>query len=476
MYMKLRLFIFLEDRMNKISVLCVNRLIDKLNNSKNIFETVQEISEWFSKSVNIIGELKSFDSVQRELINISHYIVEGKTLTKRGCNKLLKALTEMLTEMLPKIEIVLFVTPTVRLKFNKNIKVIIMENEEDCIDLAYEMREELKYLLCVNKDEVSKEFRNAVDIFIDLEELIKVANIIYPIDKFTYDRIYLISKLDKIEKEQSKILLTGDSYIKDGLFESKMPYLSSNVGINFQDLYYSLLSVKEAIIRSKELKTIIISCSYHFFFSNMSENPTAKELEVLSKVNYPIYKKLRGYRGKLLPIYNKTMDLPLYEAIVSFEEVRDIYYSALIKDLSQMNYYNKINIRTSYDFKEKTEEEKFEAGKIVANTYNLMFDLDKGLYNQKLLDKFLDNMEELDKKVILFVPPATKFYRNSVSMDMVNSYYQLLVPVVNFHKCCTFIDLFDSDKFSENDFINCDSLNESGANKLSEIISKYIEN
>jgi hypothetical protein len=84
-------------------------------------------------------------------------------------------------------------------------------------------------------------------------------------------------------------------------------------------------------------------------------------------------------------------------------------------------------------------------------------------------------MEELNKKVILFVPPATKFYRASISKDMVNSYNQLVLPVVEAHKCCTLINLFESDEFNENDFQDYDHLNINGANKLSEIIAKEIK-
>jgi len=171
--------------MNKLSILCVAQFIEKLNNSINLFDTVQEISEWFTKSVKNIAELKSFDSVQKELINIANYIVEGKTLTLRVCNKLIIALKEMQKEMLFNVKIVLFVTPKVKLKFNKNIEVVIINNEEECIDLAYGMQDELKYLLCANKNEINDEFKNAVDIVLTLEELIEVSSTSYPIDGFT---------------------------------------------------------------------------------------------------------------------------------------------------------------------------------------------------------------------------------------------------------------------------------------------------
>ena len=259
-----------------------------------------------------------------------------------------------------------------------------------------------------------------------------------------------------------------------------MPYPSSNVGVNAQDLYYSLLSAKEAIERSDKLDTIVMSFAYYFFFSNMNDNPSDYQLAVLSKVNYPVYKKLQGYKGELLPIYSKASEIPIYEAIVDISIVRDIYHNAVMRDLENMAYFNNINVRPeggmlSYKFIEKSDEQNFAAGKARANGHNGNFNLDRGLYNQNLLDKFLDNMEELGKKVILFVPPATKFYRAGISEEMINSYNQLVIPVINKHKCCTFINLFESDKFNEHDFQDYDHLNINGANKLSEIITSYIK-
>jgi len=467
--------------MDKLSVLCITQLIEKFNSNDfaALFDIVQETSGWLTKSVHSIAELNTFSDVQKELLAVAQYIVTGKNLTRRSCNKLITALKNMQKEMLEKIKIVLFVTPTIEVELKSNIKKIVIQNQDECIDLAYDMQEELKYLLYMNSEEVSDELENAVDIVLTFEELMEGANTCFPIDAFTYDRLYLTSKLNKIEKEKSKILLTGSSYTMVGLLEDKMPALSSNVAVNAQDLYYSMLSVKEAINRSENLDTIVMSFAYYFFFSNMNESTSDYMKSVLSKVNYPVYKKLHGYKGELMPIYSRATDIPIYEAIVDMAVIRDIYHNAIMRELENMAYYNPINKRPvggmlSYNFREKDDEQNFGAGKARANGHNGNFNLDRGLANQKLLDKFLDNMEELNKKIILFVPPATKFYRAGISSDMVNAYNQLVMPIVESHKCCKFIDLFESDEFDENDFQDYDHLNINGANKLSEIIAKSI--
>ncbi len=467
--------------MDKLSVLCVTQFVERFNtdNATMLFDLVQDISGWLTNSVKIIAELKSFNDVQRELLGVAQYIVQGKVLTRRSVNKLLMALKLMQKEMLDEIEVVIFVTPSIKMKFNEKARVITIEDTEKCVDIAYEIQDAVKYLLYMENEEVDEELENAVDIVLDFEELIKIANDTYPIDIFTYDRLYLTAKLNKIQKEKSKILLTGSSYTMVGLLEDEMPYKAVNVAVNAQDLYYTLLSVKEAINRSSELDVIVSSFAYYFFFSDMNDSPSDYILSVLSKVDYPVYNKLHGFKGELKATYVKTSEFPIYENIVDLALVRDAYHGALMKELEGMPYYNRINVRSnngmlSYNFMEKTDEQNYAAAKLRAEGHNSNFNLDRGVYNQKLLDKFLDNMEELGKRVVLFTPPTTRFYKAGVSKDMINVYTQLVIPVVEKHKCCNFVDLYNSDKFLDSDFQDYDHLNLEGAKKLSKIIASYV--
>jgi len=438
-----------------------------------------ELAEWLSKSVKTISQLKSFDDVQSELISIAQYIVKGKVLTKRSCSKLVDSLKNMQKEMLSKMNIVLFVTPTIKINFKENIKKIVVEDQEECIDIAYAMKDELKYLLYMNNEEVSVELENSVDIVITFEEIIKAANACFPIDIFTYDRLYLTAKLNEIENKKSKILFTGSSHIISEMKKDNTSYLSTNLAVNNQDLYYTLLSIKEAIKRSPELETIVISFPYYFLFNDINSRLSKNNILTLSKVDYPIYKKLNGYKGELLPVYSNKEKFPIYEAIADISLIRDIYHNALIKELESLEYYNKINLRPKfgvldYDFLEYGEK-NFDSIKSYMKEYNDCFDLDRGLYNKKLLDSFLDNMEELNKKIILIVPPVTKFYRAGILNNMANSYKELIGQAVNAHKCCKFVDLFNSEEFNEEDFQDYEYLNVNGVNKLSQLIEKLIK-
>ena len=73
----------------------------------------------------------------------------------------------------------------------------------DCFPKPLSPQEELKYLLYMNNEEANPELENAVDIVLTFEELLEGANVCFPIDAFTYDRLYLTAKLNKILKRAS---------------------------------------------------------------------------------------------------------------------------------------------------------------------------------------------------------------------------------------------------------------------------------
>ena len=62
-------------------------------------------------------------------------------------------------------------------------------------------------------------------------------------------------------------------------------------------------------------------------------------------------------------------------------------------------------------------------------------------------ESIYETSKEIDELV-------TSYYKENILKDMINAYYQLAVPVINSHKNIKFIDLFNSDLFNENDFLN----------------------
>lgn len=443
--------------MDKIAFLYLSRLIKKFitADSAELFNNIHAVSAWLSESVSVIGRLGSFTIVQDELMTLADFIIQGKHVTPRVCLKLVKLLKQMQQEILDKFEIVVFVTTSIKLKFNKNVKVINVNNEDECVDLAYNLKNELKYLVFKDRTEVSEELTNAVDIVISFGELLEVADKCYPIDSFVYDRLYLKSRLNKLSKKESNILITGSSDAISMELDDKI----INVCINNQDLYYSLLSVREIIKRAKDIDIIIISFPYRFLFSDITTTLSEKDSSFLSHVFYPVYNTVGKYKGEVLPLYIKHASNPVCEAIVNLKDICNIYHNAIISDLEKMEYYNDISTRKKVEYVEQP---------------NKPLDLDKAMGNKVLLDRFLENMEELNKKVIVFVPPTTKAYRESLQKDLIGVGKTLISDVVNKYKNCKYINLFEGESFSDDDFFDDFSLNDIGIKKLSDIIEKHV--
>ena len=76
--------------MDKISILCVTQFIKKFNDTKNLFNLVQDVSSWLSGSVYILGELKTFNEVQKELMDLEFLGINlGDVAAKNKDNKAL---------------------------------------------------------------------------------------------------------------------------------------------------------------------------------------------------------------------------------------------------------------------------------------------------------------------------------------------------------------------------------------------------
>ena len=101
--------------------------------------------------------------------------------------------------------------------------------------------------------------------------------------------------------------------------------------------------------------------------------------------------------------------------------------------------------------------------------------MERGKRNIKVLEEFLKDMEKANKKVILFIPPVTKFYRSGVSEEMKQAYETFVFPIVQKYSCCKLLDLFASEQFDVSDFQDYDHLNLYGAKKLSKLLVQEIK-
>ena len=96
--------------------------------------------------------------------------------------------------------------------------------------------------------------------------------------------------------------------------------------------------------------------------------------------------------------------------------------------------------------------------------------------NVEILEKFISDCKEKNIKVLLVVPPAWETYKEHLNAEQMKKTVDACFDLSGKYENVTFLSLFDDIRFNIDDFANADHLNDSGAEKISLILDKIIEN
>lgn len=61
-----------------------------------------------------------------------------------------------------------------------------------------------------------------------------------------------------------------------------------------QDLYYSVRGIYKVCKENKNIKNIVLCCSYYYFFSDLSKAENPGERARISRVYYPLYQDMHN--------------------------------------------------------------------------------------------------------------------------------------------------------------------------------------
>ena len=95
--------------------------------------------------------------------------------------------------------------------------------------------------------------------------------------------------------------------------------------------------------------------------------------------------------------------------------------------------------------------------------------------NIKLLDDYLTLCENNGIRPIIFIPPFTQAYMKNFSREKLDEFYYLVKEIMKKHSSAIFIDGWELNVFSDEDFFDVDHMNVKGAVKLSAILNNIIE-
>ena len=321
---------------------------------------------------------------------------------------------------------------------------------------------------------------DSIDIFIPIHELVQRTQQCYPMDTFDYDRLYLTGKMLRLLSgdDQSTVVIGGSSYAMVGLKESHMPGAAINMAVNAQDPYYTFITMYAATA-NKCIDTAIIVGGYYFWHTDMSDIPSDYYRSVLGRVNYPLFQRLHHFQGEPLQPIQQAYSDPFLERLFDLHKIRERIDGDLAAKLAHLDYYNDAyNPRPAhgmlqFPFREQPEATNARASGLRARGHNSNYHPGHLTDNTQEFETFLKQMGQKGVRVIIVIPPVTAHYRKSSDPTLKDSVYNALMPLQKRYPF-TFLDQFEDPAFSDEDFQDYDHLNDHGAKKLADIVTKWI--
>lgn len=479
-------------QINKSEKVTIITALDKLYNvivnnrvdSKECINGLNIAAQLLIKLGPIFKGNSLFDSLYKdvyELLSFSAQKTDNKILDDKKI-KFLNSLEKFEFSLLENItfDVYLYNSMEYELPFNTRYVQRVTNLSEDTItqkSILPSSDDQQKFFVLIHQGQAET---NNTDICIQTEEIMNSLKIMTldfeDIDYYKYDKLYLESKLDSLKRRQDiQLLLAGSSYTMCGLFEEHMPIPARNVAIDAQDLYYTIKTIRTALGYNQNIKYCIVSFAYYFWGYDLSLSTSVYQTKRITEVNYPVFKDKHNFLGNLEQDLDPllTSITPLKKRLLSFDSILEQYNNKLMQQLEDSRYFSYPRIESEVLKNDKVTNKELAQRR--ASSHNKFFKYNDTVQKyQKLFANFASEMNSRDIQLILYVPPVTEYYRNGINPDLIHDFYKYMNPMQEEYGF-KLIDLFNSDKFKNEDFADYDHLNDLGAKKLAEILIEELD-
>ena len=330
----------------------------------------------------------------------------------------------------------------------------------------------------LNVIKISKDVQEAADIVIDEQDIENYINTKFQLDVFSYTRLYIRSKFARIKDDKTECIVCGLSYTQYGILENGFPKKTVNLSVTGQDIAYQTIMARHALAIKPDIKTIIMPMTYYQGFYDIVSDDAPIHQSVVSRINIPVLHESRGYTGLMYSDYISGEYMKFYDHILDAQTLKEKYERKLIEILSEKEFFNEYFVMNplgglKFDYKMLSEEEKYESGKVTADLNERIVTKEGKELTLRYLSSFLKDMKMLDKKVVIFVPPMTKYLYRAYSADMISQFRQIYPPMFAEYYNVKFIDLACDPSFENDDFCDYEHLNHEGAVKLTRKLAAY---
>lgn len=287
-----------------------------------------------------------------------------------------------------------------------------------------------------------------------------------------HDYYYLKNALQQAQNINITTLISGSSY---GALGIDLAYIDNAVNLSSisQDLYYSIKLLCRACETNRSIRNIVLCVGHYCFFSDLSLSKTPSELQRISKVYYPLLHD--SHNCLILP----PKEYYMQGNLIDLEKVINTYATTDYKD----GFFNEKRPRNGYaavvwdavskSWSELSAEEKDKAGKIRAESHNKIIK-HTASFNENLsvFQDFVYFCNDRGINLLLTAMPASSQYLKYLTPEYKNIFYSVLDKVDG---TVHLLDMVEDSSFDNDfDFNDTDHLSDSGARKLSQIISSIL--
>jgi hypothetical protein len=271
---------------------------------------------------------------------------------------------------------------------------------------------------------------------------------------------YSVKNLNIVNYYQdAEVLITGNSHSFYGINPSHFQKSAFNLSNVSQGLFIDELLFNKHADSIKNLKYLVLNIDY-FTLSQPEDLP---ELEWR---NY-FYEAQMGIETGLISAFNiKKYSLALASPPkITTQSIKTYFIKGTLAECNPDGWAAKEGVGP---------ENRPDMGIVIAKKHeDGSMDFNKNLVRLK---RIIEKCKREGVKVILVTMPVTSYYAAEVNTTKLNKIFKTCKTLDSDHYNVQYLNLFQDERFNNNDFYDVDHLNTGGAKKCSEIINNLINN
>lgn len=289
-----------------------------------------------------------------------------------------------------------------------------------------------------------------------------------------YDYLWLKAMLEKAAAVTTKgsTLITGSSHALNGIYEPAWRN-AVNCSMHSQDLYYDFVCARRVLETpgaAQQFSRCFIVMGYYIAFQDLSLSKVSRE-SVISNVYYPVLGDAHNWKE---PVANDPWRMVNGLSDIAKQACER---GALRKLKEYGTYYSQIRPRgTLFDLKGRkwadiTMEEREALGRYRADSHNRIFQhKDSFQENKVILKEFVHFLHLHQITPVVVITPFADAYNRHILPEMKAGVLNLVDSVPDDVHYVDFNEA--SELFDASDFMDTDHLSESGAKKVSGILTE----